>query len=78
MEEDLNVRESSNGANSVIAYGKDGETVSNRRDEHPYREVNLYMGARWNLSAFTVPGSRTSEDEGLGESTPVATQPERR
>ena len=29
----LNVMESSNGANSVIAYGKAGEIASNRRDE---------------------------------------------
>jgi thioredoxin reductase len=31
IEEGLNVMESSNGANSVIAYGKDGEIASNRR-----------------------------------------------
>ncbi|WP_069757946.1 Tn3 family transposase [Streptomyces sp. LUP47B] len=33
VEEGLNVMESSNGANSVIAYGKAGEIASNRRDE---------------------------------------------
>ncbi len=33
IEEGLNVMESSNGANSVIAYGKGGEIASNRRDE---------------------------------------------
>ncbi|MGW7546769.1 Tn3 family transposase [Streptomyces sp. NPDC054770] len=33
VEEGLNVMESSNGANSVIAYGKGGEIASNRRDE---------------------------------------------
>ena len=33
IEEGLNVMESSNGANSVIAYGKGGELASNRRDE---------------------------------------------
>jgi len=33
IEEGLNVMESSNGANSVIAYGKGGEMASNRRDE---------------------------------------------
>ncbi|GAQ50282.1 Tn3 family transposase [Streptomyces sp. LBUM 1476] len=33
VEEGLNVMESSNGANSVIAYGKGEETASNRRDE---------------------------------------------
>ncbi|MET9662332.1 Tn3 family transposase [Streptomyces sp. NPDC006510] len=33
IEEGLNVMESSNGANSVIAYGKVGEMASNRRDE---------------------------------------------
>nr|WTA00238.1 transposase [Streptomyces sp. NBC_00857] len=33
IEEGLNVMESSNGANSVIAYGKGGEISSNRRDE---------------------------------------------
>ncbi|MFD5882794.1 Tn3 family transposase [Streptomyces yangpuensis] len=33
IEEGLNVTESSNGANSVIAYGKGGESASNRRDE---------------------------------------------
>lgn len=33
IEEGLNVMESSNGADSVIAYGKGGETASNRRDE---------------------------------------------
>ncbi|MFD8230243.1 Tn3 family transposase [Streptomyces massasporeus] len=32
-EEGLNVMESSNGANSVIAYGEGGEITSNRRDE---------------------------------------------
>lgn len=31
IEEGLNVMESSNGANSVIAYGKGGEIASNRR-----------------------------------------------
>ncbi|REK86483.1 hypothetical protein DY245_32025 [Streptomyces inhibens] len=33
IEEGQNVMESSNGANSVIAYGKGGEIASNRRDE---------------------------------------------
>ncbi|CAM5654455.1 hypothetical protein GCM10010261_63830 [Streptomyces pilosus] len=33
IEEGLNVMLSSNGANSVIAYGKGGEIASNRRDE---------------------------------------------
>lgn len=33
IEEGLNVRESSSGANSVIACGKGGEIASNRRDE---------------------------------------------
>ncbi|MER7650275.1 Tn3 family transposase [Streptomyces rimosus] len=33
IEEGLDVRESSNGANFVIAYGKGGEIASNRRDE---------------------------------------------
>lgn len=33
VEEGLNVMESSNGANSVIAYGKGREIASNRRDE---------------------------------------------
>ncbi|MFH8616203.1 Tn3 family transposase [Streptomyces sp. NPDC017979] len=33
IEEGLNVMESSNGANSVIAYDKGGEIASNRRDE---------------------------------------------
>ncbi|AXQ53638.1 Tn3 family transposase [Streptomyces koyangensis] len=33
IEEGLNVMESSNGTNSVIAYGKGGEIASNRRDE---------------------------------------------
>ncbi|WP_433489867.1 Tn3 family transposase [Nocardia grenadensis] len=33
IEEGLNVMESSNGANSVTAYGKGGEIASNRRDE---------------------------------------------
>ncbi|MET7635739.1 Tn3 family transposase [Streptomyces sp. NPDC005499] len=33
IEEGLNVMESSNGANSMIAYGKGGEIASNRRDE---------------------------------------------
>jgi hypothetical protein len=33
IEEGLNVMESSNGANSVLAYGKGGEIASNRRDE---------------------------------------------
>lgn len=33
IEEGLNVMESSNGANSVIAYGTGGEIASNRRDE---------------------------------------------
>ncbi len=33
IEEGLNVMESSNGANSVIAYGKGGEIASNQRDE---------------------------------------------
>lgn len=33
IEEGLNVMESSNGASSVVAYGKGGEIVSNRRDE---------------------------------------------
>ncbi|MFF3123686.1 Tn3 family transposase [Streptomyces sp. NPDC057908] len=33
IEEGLNVMEFSNGANSVIAYGKGGEIASNRRDE---------------------------------------------
>ncbi|MFD4833205.1 Tn3 family transposase [Streptomyces uncialis] len=33
IEEGLNVMESSNGANSVIAYGRHGEIASNRRDE---------------------------------------------
>ena len=33
IEEGLNVMESANGANSVIAYGKGGEIASNRRDE---------------------------------------------
>ncbi|MEU1710301.1 Tn3 family transposase [Streptomyces sp. NPDC005706] len=33
IEEGLNVMESSNGANSVIAYGKGGEIASNRRDD---------------------------------------------
>ncbi|MEU9298733.1 Tn3 family transposase [Streptomyces sp. NPDC048266] len=33
IEEGLNVMESSNGANSVIAYGKGGVIASNRRDE---------------------------------------------
>ncbi|MFD8393021.1 Tn3 family transposase [Streptomyces sp. NPDC059680] len=33
IEEGLNDMESSNGANSVIAYGKGGEIASNRRDE---------------------------------------------
>ncbi|MCX4403826.1 transposase [Streptomyces sp. NBC_01764] len=33
IEEGLDVMESSNGANSVIAYGKGGEIASNRRDE---------------------------------------------
>jgi len=33
IEEGLNVMESSNGVNSVIAYGKGGEIASNRRDE---------------------------------------------
>ncbi|MFG2784745.1 Tn3 family transposase [Streptomyces prunicolor] len=33
IEEGLNVLESSNDANSVIAYGKSGEIASNRRDE---------------------------------------------
>ena len=33
IEEGLNVMESSNGANSVIAYGKGGDIASNRRDE---------------------------------------------
>lgn len=33
IEEGLNIMESSNGANSVIAYGKGGEMASNRRDE---------------------------------------------
>ncbi|WP_353962311.1 Tn3 family transposase [Streptomyces sp. NBC_01381] len=33
IEEGLNVMEASNGANSVIAYGKEGEIASNRRDE---------------------------------------------
>lgn len=33
IEEGLNVMESSNGANSVIAYGKGEEIASNRRDE---------------------------------------------
>ncbi|MFI6874909.1 Tn3 family transposase [Streptomyces sp. NPDC050400] len=33
IEEGLNVMESSNGAGSVIAYGKGGEIASNRRDE---------------------------------------------
>ncbi|MDX2524732.1 Tn3 family transposase [Streptomyces europaeiscabiei] len=33
IEEGLNVMESSNGASSVIAYGKGGEIASNRRDE---------------------------------------------
>jgi hypothetical protein len=33
IEEGLNVMESSNGANSVIAYGKGGEIASNRREE---------------------------------------------
>lgn len=44
----------------------------------PYGEVDLDMGARLNATAVTVPGPRTSEDEGLGQSTPIATQPERR
>ncbi|MFD4948905.1 hypothetical protein ACFWNT_41985 [Streptomyces sp. NPDC058409] len=44
----------------------------------PYGEVNLDMDARLNLTAVAVPGSRTSEDEGLGQSAPVATRPERR
>ena len=33
IEEGLNMMESSNGANSVIAYRKSGEIASNRRDE---------------------------------------------
>ncbi|MGW2303842.1 Tn3 family transposase [Streptomyces sp. NPDC001809] len=33
IEEGLNVMESSNGANSMIAHGKGGEIASNRRDE---------------------------------------------
>ncbi|KOT80220.1 hypothetical protein ADK70_28040 [Streptomyces rimosus subsp. pseudoverticillatus] len=33
IEEGLDVMESSNGANFVIAYGKGGEIASNRRDE---------------------------------------------
>lgn len=33
IEEGLNVMESSNGSNGVIAYGKGGEIPSNRRDE---------------------------------------------
>ncbi|MFJ8989504.1 Tn3 family transposase [Streptomyces sp. NPDC102279] len=33
IEEGLNVMEPSDGANSVIAYGKGGEIASNRRDE---------------------------------------------
>jgi len=33
IEEGLNVMESANGANAVIAYGKGGEIASNRRDE---------------------------------------------
>ena len=33
IEEGLNVMESSNGANSVIAYAKGGEIALNRRDE---------------------------------------------
>uniref|UniRef100_UPI002F91BD64 hypothetical protein n=1 Tax=Streptomyces sp. NBC_00857 TaxID=2975851 RepID=UPI002F91BD64 len=44
----------------------------------PYGEVNLGMGARLNLTGVAVPGPRASEDEGLGQSTPIATQPERR
>ncbi|MFE8946912.1 Tn3 family transposase [Streptomyces sp. NPDC007856] len=36
IEEGLNVMHSSNGANSVIAYGKGGEIASNRRDEWAY------------------------------------------
>ncbi|WP_208781628.1 Tn3 family transposase [Streptomyces griseorubiginosus] len=33
LQREMNVMESSNGANSVIAYGKGGEIASNRRDE---------------------------------------------
>ncbi|WP_328665551.1 hypothetical protein OG905_01010 [Streptomyces sp. NBC_00322] len=34
IEEGLNVMDSSNGANSVIAYGKGGEIASNGRPRH--------------------------------------------
>ncbi|MDT0448319.1 Tn3 family transposase [Streptomyces hesseae] len=70
IEEGLNVVESSNGANSVIAYGKGEEIASNRRGltplfwshVRPYGEVNLDMDARLNLAVAGVPGTRTPAD----------------
>ncbi|MGW0885265.1 Tn3 family transposase [Streptomyces sp. NPDC002671] len=41
IEEGLNVMESSNGANSVIAYGKGGEIASNRRAEQEMFVLSL-------------------------------------
>jgi hypothetical protein len=64
IEEGLNVMESSNGANSVIAYGKGGEIASDRRGltplfwshVRPYGEVNLDMDTRLDLAAVKLPG----------------------
>ncbi|MFD5272088.1 Tn3 family transposase [Streptomyces sp. NPDC058335] len=54
--------ESSNGANSVIAYGKGGEIASNRRDE----QVMFVLSLRFLQSALVYVNTLMLEDI-LGE-----------
>lgn len=62
IEEGLDVTESSNGANSVIAYGKGGEIASNRRDEQEMFVLCLRnpQSALVHVNTFRGPGPRTA------------------
>ena len=74
IEEGLNVMESSNGANSVIAYGKGSEIASNRRDEQEMFVLCLRI-----LQSALVYVNRTplcSRTSSANPSGPISSRPQ--